>query len=77
MWDNYCMKQIEIDFKSECKNNPNLGEIINFSNAVGYMKYPRPIIEKYFDKLVPKNNYMKKDREELIQGLFVYSQRNR
>jgi hypothetical protein len=69
------MKQIELDFKSEQRNNPNLGEIINFSTAVGYMKYPRPIIERYFDKLVPKDNYMRKDREELLQGLFIHSHR--
>lgn len=71
------MKQIEIDFKAERTNNPNLGEIINFSNVVGYMGYSREIIERMFDKLVPKDNYAKRDREELIQGLFLYSQKKR
>lgn len=71
------MEQIIIDFKSECKNNPHLGEIINFSSVVGYMNYPRPLIKRAFDRLVPKNNYMQKDYEDLIDGLFVFSGKTR
>ncbi len=71
------MKQIEIDFKSECKNNPYLGEIINFSSAIGYMAYSRAKIERAFDKFVPKDNYMRRDRQEILEGLFRHSQRPR
>lgn len=71
------MKEIEINFKSECDKNPHLAEIINFSSIVGYKGYSRAVIERMFDQLVPKDNYMKRDREELLQGLFVYSQKKR
>jgi len=71
------MKQIEIDFKSECTNNPNLGEIINFSSAIGYQGYSRALIKRAFDKFVPKDNYMRKDYQELLDGLFVHSSRKR
>lgn len=69
------MEQIIIDFQSEQKNNPYLGEIINFSSVVGYMNYSKPLIKRAFDRLVPKNNYMQRDYEDLIDGLFVFSQK--
>ena len=65
------MKNLSSQFKQMSKKFPNLSTFMVFGRVVQGKKYNMSIIGKNFDKLVSKGDYIKEDRDRLIDFLMV------
>jgi hypothetical protein len=63
------MKSVERVFNRIVKNNPCLSEMVGFSQAVIGRNFSKQTISRYFNKLVNKNDYDKKDKKEIVRQL--------
>lgn len=68
------MKSIERRFCNIKKKNPYWSSYICFTEAVKGQKFSRPIIGKWFLRLVEKDDYDKKDQRTLLAQLYELSQ---
>ena len=58
-------------FRSE---NFQVGDYIILSMAVRGMKYNKTIINRSFNKLVPKDDYAPNERDHLLEKLYIVTQ---
>lgn len=63
------MRSIQRRFEGLQEKHPNLSTYIIFAKAVRGQRFTRPIMTKWFKKLVDKNDYDPKDRNTLIREL--------
>ena len=69
------MRSIEKRFKQIEKYNPYWSSYICFSESIKNQRFSKPIISRWFNKLVEKNDYDKKDKKEIL--LYLYNLSNR
>ncbi len=55
--------------------NPSLSSIVCFNKAISEYKYDRATINKYFDELVDKGDYMRRDRDDLLEYCYKLSEK--
>lgn len=60
---------MEDKFKAAQENHPTWGDYIVLRSLVKGKGFRRSYIEKWFKKLVPKDDYDPRDRKELIRQL--------
>ena len=63
------MRSIQRRFDNFQKKNPNLSTYINFAKTVRGQRFSRYAISKWFNRLVDKDDYSPKDRNQLIGEL--------
>ncbi len=63
------MRSIKRRFDNFQQKNPNLSTYINFAKAVRGQRFSRNAISKWFNRLVDKDDYSPKDRNQLIGEL--------
>lgn len=59
------------------KANPNLSTYMNFASAVREQGFTRDAISRNFNRLVSKDDYERKDKQSLIDGLTRLSELGR
>lgn len=67
------MKSIKARFEEQKKKNPGHGDYICLVNAVRGQNFTKNMIGRWFTKLVPKDEYAKKDKKSLIDQLVAHS----
>ena len=67
------MRSIERRFRLEQEKSPLSSTFICFSAAVHKQRFSRKMIMEWFNKLVDKNDYDKKEKKELIEFLERHS----
>ena len=67
------MRSIERRFKNIQKKNPNLGDYCCLARAVKYQKFSKNIIAQWFNKLMPKDDYLNSEKRSLISQLISLS----
>jgi len=68
------MKSIERRFRNIQAKNSAWSLYICFAEAVKGQKFSRPVIGKWFLRLVEKNDYEKQDQRRLLRQLYSLSQ---
>lgn len=68
------MRSIERRFHKITKGNPCWSSYICFAEAIKVQEFSRPIIGKWFLRLVDKSEYEKKDERKLLKQLYELSQ---
>jgi predicted RNA-binding protein YlxR (DUF448 family) len=63
------MRSIERRFNKFNNKNPGLSTYINFSQAIKGQKFSKDLISRWFNRLVEKEDYDKKDKRGLIDYL--------
>lgn len=63
------MKSLERRFKKIQDENPALGDYICFARAITGQNFSERIITFWFNKLVPKDDYLKEEKKDLIKHL--------
>ena len=63
------MKTIEIRFKKLLTNHPDWSTYICFSEAIHQQNFNHAIICRWFNKLVNKDDYFKKDKKAILAFL--------
>jgi hypothetical protein len=63
------MRSIERRFKKIEKENPNLSTFIVFSRAVAGQHFSKDRLSRWFNKLVDKDDYDKKDKKTILEYL--------
>ena len=63
------MRSIQRRFSNIRDKNINLGDYIVFARAVKGQGFSKDMISRWFNKLVEKDDYDKKDKKALIQHL--------
>jgi len=65
------MRSLERRFKNiqSQKKNSNLGDYCCLTRAVKYQKFSKKIIAYWFNKLMPKEDYLKSEKRSLISQL--------
>ncbi len=77
LWLSYQMKGLESRFAIEQSKSPSLSSLVNLGHAVEYQRYDRFTISKALHKLVEKDDYEKRDTEEIVDHLLGLSHSNR
>jgi len=67
------MKSLERRFKNIEKRMPAYSSFICFSEAVRNQKFSKETINRWFNKLVDKDDYAKEDKRALLVGLYLSS----
>jgi hypothetical protein len=67
------MKSIERRFKLVEEKNPFLGSYICFAQTIHGQNFSRPVISRWFNKIVEKGGYSKSDTRRLIENLVCLS----
>ena len=67
--------QLSYRYKRLKSANPYLGNLMILSMAVRGMKYPQYKIFEAFNKYIPKGDYALDQREDLMKGLVVVTNR--
>ena len=67
------MKSLERRFKNIQKKNLDLGDYCCLARAVKYQKFSKKIIAYWFNKLMPKEDYLKSEKRSLISQLVCLS----
>lgn len=67
------MKSIQRVFNTISNQNPFWSSYICFAETVMDRKFGRPAIAKWFNKLVDKDDYDRKDRGTLVKQLYQLS----
>lgn len=63
------MRSIQRRFLIEQDKNPLLSSLMNFSSAVRGQRFNKRSISDWFDKLVDKEDYDRKDKQDIIDFL--------
>lgn len=63
------MRSIKARYQNIQDKNINLGEYICLAKAVMYKKFSRKSILKSFNEIMPKEDYLKSERKELVNHL--------
>lgn len=63
------MKSLERRFNNIKKRNPLWSDYICFAEAVKGQKFSREAIRRWFNKLVDKDDYDRRDKRKLIMNL--------
>lgn len=63
------MRSIKRRFDNFRQKNPNLSTYISFAKTVRGQRFSRYAISKWFNKLVDKDDYSPKDRNQLVREL--------
>ena len=71
------MRSLERVFNKIKQENPLWSDYICFTEAVKARKFSRQTIAWYFNRLVDKDEYVKKDRKTLLKQLSELSQGDR
>lgn len=61
------------NFKKISDNNPYWSTIVCFAHTIRNKSYSYEIIKKYFNLLVDKNDYDKKDKTQIFDWLYDMS----
>lgn len=67
------MRSIRTRFEAFKEKNNGHSDYINFVNAVKGQNFTKDMIGRWFTKLVPKDEYAKKDKKSLIDQLVAHS----
>ena len=67
------MKSLEARFSTVFEKNPYWSSFICFSEAIKKQKFTKPIINRWFRKLVDKDDYQRSDKNKILQQLYDYS----
>jgi len=62
------MKPVEEQFEEIQEENPNWSSYICFTEVIKYKSKKFPVV-KYFNKLVSKNDYEKRERNRIVEFL--------
>jgi hypothetical protein len=71
------MRSLERVFNKIKQENPLWSDYICFSETVKARKFSRQTISQYFNRLVDKNEYIKKDKKTLLKQLSELAQGDR
>ena len=63
------MKSLERRFNNIKTRNPYWSDYICFAEAVKGQKFTRDILMRWFNKLVDKDDYAKRDKRKIITNL--------
>ena len=63
------MKSLERRFKIMAEKNPSAGSYIVFAKTVKGQNFSRPILRKWFYKLVNKEDYARNEVKSLLKHL--------
>jgi hypothetical protein len=63
------MRSIYRRFKKVSVENPFWSSYICFGESIRYQKFTKRIILKWFNKLVVRNDYDKKDKKDILKHL--------
>jgi transposase-like protein len=61
-------------FKRIEKQNPFLSSLVVFNLSIIEYRYPKDIINKFFDELVDRKDYARKDRDEILNHCYSLAQ---
>lgn len=67
------MKSLERNFNNISAKNPYLSSYMCFAEAVEGRRFSKRIIAFWFNKLVDKDDYDKRDKKELLRQLYPIS----
>ena len=67
------MKSIQRRFDDISSKNPHWSSYICFAEAIKRQKFNKESIQIWFNKLVDKNDYDKKDKKTLLDQLCILS----
>lgn len=67
------MRSIKRRFKNFQTKSGGLSSYINFARAVSGQGFSENILSRWFNKLVEKDDYDKKDRKQIIRNLVLLS----
>ena len=67
------MRSIERKFNEISKKRPKNGSFDCFVNTISGRGYKKRIILKWFNALIPKNDYAKREKKELLEYLYRVS----
>jgi hypothetical protein len=71
------MKSLERRFNKITKENPYWSSYICFAEAISGQKFSRQTIHRWFNKLVEKDDYDKKDKRALLKQLIELTQKSK
>ena len=63
------MKSIQRAFEVILEQNPSVSTYIAFSRAITGKKFTKPMISRWFSKLVDKDDYARSEKRALIDYL--------
>ena len=69
------MKSMQRRFNKTSKEYPCLSSYMRFTEAIRDQKFSKKMINIWFNKLVEKDDYSKKDKKELLRHLYLISNR--
>lgn len=67
------MRSLKALFEVQKRKNPNHGDYICLVNAIKRQNFTKDIIGRWFTKLIPKDDYAKKDKKSLIDQLVAHT----
>lgn len=63
------MRSIERRFKNMAEKKPFWSSYICFAEAIKGQKFTKPMISRWFSKLVEKDDYLKNDKKQILEQL--------
>lgn len=63
------MRSIERRFKNISEKKPFWSSYLCFTEAIKGQKFTKPMISKWFSKLVEKDDYSKSDKKQILRQL--------
>ncbi len=67
------MRSLKRIFEKIKRENPYWSDYTYFSRAVFRKGFSKKTISKYFNKLVDKDDYLKREKKEILEWLFSLS----
>ncbi len=71
------MKSLKRVFEKIKKENPNWSDYICFSHAISGKGFSKRTISHHFNKLVDKGDYLKREKKDILEWLFLLSKRQK
>ena len=71
------MRSLKRKFNNIKKYNPYWSDYVCFFEGIDNQKFSRPIIARWFNQLVDKSEYDKKDRNKLVRQLWQLSNKQK
>ena len=65
------MRSIQARFKTQERKTPNAGAYINLQRAIRGQRFLHSAIVKAFKDLVPKDDYLRSEKESLLEWLDI------
>ncbi len=69
------MRSLKRVFEKIKRENPHLSDYTCFSLAISGKNFSKKTISRYFNKLVDNNDYLKREKKEILERLFWLSQK--